>query len=43
MNGTEEIRKMFFEQTGLEAKVVSQIGIGYYMIEAEDGNTYTMN
>ena len=37
---TEEIKKMFFEETGLTAKVVSRISFNQWMIEAENGEIY---
>lgn len=37
---TEEIKKLFFEETGLVAKTVSQIFFNEWMIEAENGETY---
>ena len=37
---TEEIKKLFFEETGLTAKVVSRIGFSQWMIEAENGEIY---
>ena len=36
----EEIKKLFFEETGLSAKVVSKISFNEWMIEAENGETY---
>lgn len=35
-----EIKKLFFEQTGKTAKTVSHISFSEWMIEAEDGETY---
>ena len=37
---TEEIKKLFFEETGIIAKTVSKIGFNYWIIEAENGETY---
>lgn len=39
-NYTNKIKKLFKEETGLEAIKVFKIGINTYIIEAEDGNTY---
>lgn len=36
----EEVKKLFFEKTGLIAKTVSRISFGLWMIEAENGETY---
>jgi hypothetical protein len=38
----ETIRYCFEEQTGLKATVVTQIGVGLWMVTAEDGSAYTM-
>ena len=40
MNINIEVSKVFYEQTGLKAKIVSQIGFNEWMIETEDGETY---
>lgn len=40
---TEEIKELFFAETGLRAKVVSQIGFNQWMIEAENGETYRIS
>lgn len=37
---TGEIKKMFFEEIGLTAKVVFRISFNQWMIEAENGETY---
>lgn len=37
---TEEIKKMFFEETELTSKVVFKISFNQWMIEAENGETY---
>lgn len=36
----EEVKKLFFEKTGLIAKTVSRISFSLWMIEAENGETY---
>ena len=36
----EEIKKLFFEETGISAKVVSKISFNQWMIETENGETY---
>ena len=36
----DEIRAMFEEQTGVKAIIVTQLGVGVYTVEAEDGNIY---
>ena len=40
---TQEIRKLFFEETGLVAKTVLQIFFDTWMIEAENGEKYFIN
>lgn len=35
-----EIQRLFKDQTGLEAVLISRISFTEYMVEAEDGNTY---
>lgn len=36
----EEIKILFFEETGLVAKVVSKIGFNHWIVETENGETY---
>ena len=35
-----EIKKLFFEQTGKTAKAASRISFTEWMVETEDGETY---
>ena len=37
---TEEIKTLFFEETGLVAKTVSKIGFNHWIVETESGETY---
>ena len=37
---TVQIKQLFFEETGLVAKVVSQIGFNHWVIETVSGEVY---